>query len=101
MIRFTIVVTAALTALIGATWSSPPSEGSAERPRVLVSTDIGGTDPDDFQSMVHFLLSADLFDVEGIVSSPYGPGRREHILQVIDLYAADYPNLQLCPGDVR
>jgi hypothetical protein len=26
------------------------------RPRVIVSTDIGGTDPDDFQSMVHFLV---------------------------------------------
>src|SRR6218665_2014361 len=32
------------------------------RPRVLVSTDLGGTDPDDFQSMVHFLLYADMFD---------------------------------------
>jgi hypothetical protein len=64
------------------------------RPRVIISTDIGGTDPDDLQSMVHFLLYADMFDVEGLVSSPYGPGRREHILQVIDRYAADYPNLK-------
>jgi len=62
---------------------------SETRPRVIVSTDIGGTDPDDFQSMVHFLLYADRFDVEGLVSSPYGPGRREHILGVIDRYAAD------------
>ncbi len=64
------------------------------RPRVLVSTDIGGTDPDDFQSMVHFLVYADMFDVEGLISSPYGPGRREHILQVIDRYATDYANLK-------
>ena len=27
-----------------------------ERHRVIVSTDIGGTDPDDFQSMVHLLV---------------------------------------------
>ncbi len=67
---------------------------AGHRHRVLVSTDIGGTDPDDFQSMVHFLLYADLFDVEGIVSSPYGPGRREHILQVIDHYARDYAKLK-------
>jgi hypothetical protein len=66
----------------------------AERPRVIVSTDIGGTDPDDFQSMVHFLVYADLFDVEGLISSPYGPGRQEHILQMIDRYASDYPNLK-------
>jgi hypothetical protein len=65
-----------------------------QRPRVIISTDIGGTDPDDLQSMVHFLLYADMFDVEGLISSPYGPGRREHILQVIDRYAADYPNLK-------
>src|SRR4029077_21078543 len=64
------------------------------RPRVLVSSDIGGTDPDDFQSMVHFLLYADMFDVEGLVSSPFGPGRKQHILDVIDLYARDYPNLK-------
>ena len=70
------------------------SAQAGPRPRVIVSTDIGGTDPDDFQSMVHFLLYADMFDVEGLISSPYGPGRREHILQVIDRYAADYPNLK-------
>ena len=48
----------------------------------------------DTQSMVHFLLYADMFDVEGLVSSPYGPGRREHILEVIDHYERDYPNLK-------
>ncbi len=67
---------------------------SGERPRVIVSTDIGGTDPDDFQSMVHFLLYADVFDVEGLISSPYGPGRKEHILEVIARYELDYPNLR-------
>ncbi len=62
--------------------------------RVIVSTDIGGTDPDDFQSMVHLLVYADRFDLEGLVSSPYGPGRKEHILQVIDLYERDYACLR-------
>jgi hypothetical protein len=67
---------------------------NGHRYRVIVSSDIGGTDPDDFQSMVHFFLYTDLFDVEGIISSPYGPGRREHILQVIDQYAKDCANLK-------
>ena len=83
--------------LTGATVGALAPQGRPapdQRPRVIVSTDIGGTDPDDFQSMVHFLLYADLFDVEGLVSSPYGPGRREHILQVIDRYASDYANLK-------
>ncbi len=65
-----------------------------QRYRVLVSTDIGGTDPDDFQSMVHFLVYADCFDIEGFVSSPYGPGRKKDILKVINCYAKDYANLK-------
>lgn len=64
------------------------------RPRVLVSTDIGGTDFDDFQSLVHLLVYADAFEIEGLVSSPYGPGRKEHIMTVLEHYATDYPRLR-------
>jgi hypothetical protein len=85
----------AVTALVP---GRPERRVESERPRVIVTTDIGGTDQDDFQSMVHFLLYADMFGVEGIVSSPYGPGRREHILQVIDRYAIDYPKLKRHAG---
>ncbi len=63
------------------------------RYRVIVTTDIGGSDYDDFQSMVHFLLYSDLFDVEGLISSAWGNGRKEHILEVIDAYEKDYPKL--------
>lgn len=80
---------AAVTAL-----SAGESLPAAARPRVIVSTDIGGTDPDDFQSMAHFLVYADAFEVEGLISSPYGPGRKQHILEVLDAYARDYPNLK-------
>jgi hypothetical protein len=62
--------------------------------RVIVSTDIGGTDFDDYQSMVHLLLYADTLDIEGLISSPYGEGRKEHILEAIDAYESDYPNLK-------
>jgi hypothetical protein len=62
--------------------------------RIIVSSDIGGTDPDDFQSMVHLLVYADtLFDIEGIISSPHGNGRKRHILDVINAYETDYSNL--------
>lgn len=64
------------------------------RPRVLVSTDIGGTDPDDFQSMVHLLLYADVLDLEGLISSPYGDGRVADIHSVIDAYEHDLPSLR-------
>ncbi len=65
-----------------------------QRYRVVVSTDIGGTDPDDFQSLVHLLVYSDLFDIEGLISSPFDMGRKEDILEVIDCYANDYTNLK-------
>ena len=61
----------------------------SERYRVIVSTDIGGSDPDDFQSMVHYLLYADLFDTEGLISSPWGAGRVSDIFEVIEQYEKD------------
>ena len=68
--------------------------GTRERQRVLVSTDIGGTDPDDNQSMAHLLMYTDRFDLEGLVSSPsYGEGNKEEILRMIDLYEKDLPVL--------
>jgi len=67
----------------------------SEKPRVLISTDIGGTDPDDNQSMIHLLMYSDMFDIEGIVSSPsYGYGNENQILRAIGLYEKDLPNLR-------
>jgi len=68
------------------------------RLRVIVSTDIGGTDPDDFQSMVHLLLYTDTLAVEGLISSPCGPGRKENILDVIEFYEQDYNTLKTWSG---
>jgi hypothetical protein len=65
-----------------------------EKFRVIISTDIGGSDPDDYQSMVHFLLYADRFDIEGLISSPPRQGRKEHIEEVLHAYAQDYKNLR-------
>jgi hypothetical protein len=88
---FGSVLLAALAACAGA---GVPAAPAAPRPRVIVSTDIGGTDFDDFQSLVHLLACADSFDIEGIIASPCGPGRREHILKVVDAYEQDYPSLK-------
>jgi hypothetical protein len=67
---------------------------TGERFRVVVSTDLGGSDPDDFQSMVHYLMYADGFDTEGLISSPPHAGRKQHILEVLDAYAVDYSKLR-------
>jgi hypothetical protein len=66
---------------------------SQERTPVIISTDIGGDDPDDFQSLVHFLLYADRFEILGLISSPPGKGRKSDILEVIEAYEADFPKM--------
>jgi len=70
--------------------------GATERPRVIVSSDIGGTDFDDFQSFVHLLVYADSIDLEGMIASPWGAARnrKENILRIVDCYAKDFPNLR-------
>lgn len=72
------------------------SDAAKPRHRVVVSTDIGGTDFDDFQSLVHLLVYADAIDLEGMIASPWGAGRdrKQHLLQIIDRYAEDYPKLR-------
>lgn len=67
----------------------------AEKPRILISTDIGGTDPDDNQSMMHYLLYCNEFDCEGLISSPsFGEGNKSEILRMIDIYEQDLPKLR-------
>lgn len=64
-----------------------------KRYRIIITTDIGGSDFDDFQSLVHFLLYSNLFDTEGLISSAWGNGRVSDILECIDAYEIDYPKL--------
>lgn len=86
----------AVAALLSTAASSAPAAEPPTRPRVVVSTDIGGTDYDDFQSLVHLLLYSDVLDVEGMIASPWGAARdrARHIHDIVDLYAKDYPDLK-------
>lgn len=70
------------------------AQANGARPRVIVSSDIGGSDPDDFQSMVHYLVYADAFETEGLVSSPPQAGRDRDIQSCIDTYAQDFTHLR-------
>ena len=70
-----------------------------EKPRILISTDLGygngngeSSDEDDQQSMVHYLLYADIVDTEGVISSP-PYGRVGAIHEVYDAYEKDLSNL--------
>ncbi|MEZ4904719.1 MAG: DUF1593 domain-containing protein [Spirosomataceae bacterium] len=64
-----------------------------QKPRVIVSSDIGGTDPDDFQSMIHLMMYSDLFKLEGLISSPFGNGTKKDFLDMVNLYEKDRPQL--------
>ena len=78
------------------------------KPRVLISSDIGGTDPDDNQSIAHLLMYSNEFDIEGLVSSPsFGDGHKGEILRMIDVYEKDLPQLSkhtnglMSPAELR
>ena len=65
-----------------------------QKKRLIISTDIGGGDKDDTQSMIHFLAYSNMFDVEGIViSRPKGHIRE--MSEVIKAYRKDYKKFRL------
>jgi hypothetical protein len=86
-----------LVLLLAATFASA---SAAERPRLLVLTDIGG-DPDDQQSLIRLLVYANEFTLEGLVASAAGtPGelkqsitRPDLIRATVDAYEKVLPNL--------
>ena len=45
-----------------------PGALGGNRYRVVISTDLGGSDEDDIQSMIHYLVYSDLLDTEGMRS---------------------------------
>ena len=74
---------------------------ATEKPRIIVSTDIGGSDADDKQSFTHLLMFSDRFNIEGLVSSPgTGVGNADEMHRMIDVYALDYPKLKSAYPDL-
>lgn len=71
---------------------------SQNHTRMIVTTDIGGSDPDDIQSLVHLMVMLNDVDLEGIISQhawiPYGTGAIEMIDSVIEAYEKVLPNLR-------
>ncbi len=90
------IINRAVVILILVFWSCVPLCG--EKCRVIVTTDIGGTDPDDEQSMIHLLMCSNDLDIEGIicqmafVKSPIGI---DVLNNIINVYAEVEENLRL------
>lgn len=71
--------------------------GNTTRQRLIVTTDLGGTDPDDIESMVHLLVCSDMVDIEGLISSQVWtdyPDKVDSIKKVVDRFCEVLPNLQ-------
>ncbi|WP_116124365.1 DUF1593 domain-containing protein [Lewinella sp. IMCC34183] len=77
-------------------------ESQFAKPRIINTTDLGA-DPDDKQSMVRQLVSADVYDIEGlIVATGCWKPRQENTAMLdslLDAYAAAYPNLSVHAPD--
>ncbi len=69
---------------------------TAEKPRLVVLTDIGG-DPDDQQSMVRLMLYANEMDIEGLLATDRN--EPERIIEIVDAYEQVRPRLlEHAPG---
>ena len=76
---------------------------SSLKPRIVVLTDIapGDIEPDDMESMIRLMSHADLFEIEGLITSggwnssgrPYPVGWKDSLAVTIDAYEKDLPNL--------
>lgn len=69
----------------------------SDKQRLIVSTDLGGTDPDDTQSMIHLLVCSNAIDIEGLVSSQVwidDPNKTANIIEVINWYQEVLPRLK-------
>lgn len=79
-------------------WTAFPLQAKQDkRTRMIVTTDIGGSDPDDIQSLVHLMVMLNDVKLEGLISQhawvPYGKGATEVIENVVEGYEQVWPNL--------
>ncbi|MBB2747345.1 UNVERIFIED_ORG: hypothetical protein FHR35_007224 [Microbispora rosea subsp. rosea] len=83
-----------------------PPPGGDLKPRVIVMTDITSAnwEPDDMESFIHLLSSADMFEIEGLISTTgwsldgSSPLQTYHLNDVIDAYERDLPKLMKRSG---
>lgn len=76
------------------------------KPRIVVLTDVAPQDvePDDMESLVRLLAHADLFEIEALVATTgwntdnYDPAWLDYMMQVVDAYEKDLPNLMKRSG---
>ena len=67
-----------------------------DKHRLIVTTDLGGSDPDDIQSMIHLLVCSNVIDIEGLISSQAwvdDPDKTARISEVVEQFGEVLPRL--------
>ncbi len=70
---------------------------SFDKQRLIVTTDMGGTDPDDTESMVHLLVCSNTLDLEGLISSQVwmdDPDKTPKIREMVEHFGEVLPRLK-------
>jgi hypothetical protein len=96
-----------LATCVGAALGQPGSGAAVgastnRKPRIIVTTDLGA-DPDDEQSLVRLLVSANEFDIEGLIVSTSCWKKSQNntamLDKIVDAYGKVLPNLQVHAKD--
>jgi hypothetical protein len=78
--------------------AQPGGGSTSHKPRIIVTTDLGA-DPDDQQSLVRLLVSANEFDIEGLIVSTSCWKKNQNntamLDKIVDAYGKVLPNLQV------
>ena len=82
-------------------WSlySEAQVANEDKHRLIVTTDLGGTDPDDIQSMIHLLLCSNVIDIEGLISSQVwmdDPDKTAKISEVVEQFRGRLSSFNNC-----
>ncbi len=73
-----------------------------ENTRLIVTTDLGGSDPDDIQSMIHLLVCSDRIDIEGLISSEAwvdDPDKTDKLRKTVNDFIEVLPTLRIHSSD--
>lgn len=98
-----LVLCLAFASATGSTAAQPAAGGPddsaiSSKPRIIVTTDLGA-DPDDEQSLVRLLVSANEFDIEGLIVATGCWKKTQNNTAMLDKIVAAYgkslPNLQI------
>lgn len=75
----------------------PQDTAPSDNARLIVTTDLGGSDPDDIQSMIHLLVCSDRVDLEGLISTEAwvdDPDKTDKLRQTVEHFIESLPTLR-------